>query len=214
MMSQRNRGLYRGVILLVLLLSVTGVWYVSMSPSSPPPELVGVLRPAPKILKPVKLIDQNGAVSITRLFKDKWSFVFFGYTSCPDICPTTLHVLNTVTDMLGKDNAELLPDTQVVFISVDPMRDTVADLADYVKFFNRDFVGLTGDQKNIDNITQQFGAGYILEEETAPGQYMVAHTSAVFLVTPELGLVAAFSQPHNPKTIVAQYKKIRAYLSE
>lgn len=214
MMPQRNRGLYRGAILLVLLLSVTGVWYVSTSPSSPPPELVGVLRPAPKMLKPVELIDQNGAEVNTQLFKDKWSFVFFGYTSCPDICPTTLHVLNAVTEMLGKDNAELLPDTQVVFISVDPGRDTVTDLADYVKFFNRDFVGLTGDKKNIDNITQQFGAGYILEEETAPGQYMVAHTSAVFLVAPESGLVAAFSQPHNPKTIVAQYKKIRAYISE
>lgn len=214
MMPQRNRGLYRGAILLVLLLSVTGVWYVSTTPSSAPPELVGVLRPAPKMLKPVELIDQNGAVADTRIFKDKWSFVFFGYTSCPDICPTTLHVLNAVTDMLAKDNAELSADTQVVFISVDPMRDTVADLADYVKFFNRDFVGLTGEQKNIDNITQQFGAGYILEEETAPGQYLVAHTSAVFLVAPESGLVAAFSQPHNPKTIVAQYKKIRAYISE
>lgn len=214
MMPQRNKGLYRGAILLVLLLSVTGVWYASMSPTSPPPELVGVLRPAPKMLKPVELIDQNGAVANTQLFKDKWSFVFFGYTSCPDICPTTLHVLNAVTNMLGKEKAELLPDTQVIFISVDPMRDTVTDLADYVRFFNRDFVGLTGDQKNIDNITQQFGAGYIREEESAPGQYTVAHTSAVFLVTPDLGLVAAFSQPHNPKTIVAQYEKIRAFISE
>ncbi|MDH5611494.1 MAG: SCO family protein [Gammaproteobacteria bacterium] len=175
---------------------------------------MGVLRPDPRQLKSFELIDQNGKVINQQMFKNKWSFVFFGYTSCPDICPTTLHTLNSVIAMLAKNDNKLLLDAQVVFVSVDPERDTVAMLADYMAFFNRDFIGITGDKKNIDNITQQFGAGYMMDEEIAPGQYQVSHTSAIFLVTPDNKLVAAFSQPHIPGTIVSQYKKIRDYLSK
>ncbi|MCW8831504.1 MAG: SCO family protein, partial [Gammaproteobacteria bacterium] len=159
-----------------------------------------------------ELVDQKGGPVNEHMFKDKWSFVFFGYTSCPDICPTTLHVLNTVTEKLAVQDRTLLLDAQVVFISVDPDRDNLDMLAEYMAYFNESFIGITGDKNNIDNITRQFGAGYMMEEETAPGEYLVGHTSAIFLVSPDTKLVAAFSQPHNPGTIVSLYKKVRSYL--
>lgn len=211
----KNSLLFKSVILLVLLLSISAVWYVGTQNSSPPQALVGVLRSMPVRLNSFELTDQNGQGVSEQIFKNKWSFVFFGYTSCPDICPATLYILDSVMAALAKKEAsQSAKDVQVVFVSVDPERDTLAALADYMAFFNPDFIGMTGDKKNVDNMTRQFGAGYVIEEETAPGQYAVAHTSAVFLVTPDGELVAAFSQPHIPRTMVSQYEEIRTYLSK
>jgi protein SCO1/2 len=104
-------------------------------------------------------------------------------------------------------------DMQVVFVSVDPDRDTVEKLADYITYFNKDFIGTTASKEKIDKVAQQFGAGYIMEAETSAGVYNVSHTSAIFLVDPYGRLVASFSQPHQPTTITTQYQKIRKYFS-
>jgi len=144
-------------------------------------------------------------------FKGKWTLDFFGYTSCPDICPATLYVLNSVQGLLEDETGEVPDDMQVVFISVDPERDTTEKLAAYITHFNKKFIGATADKTEIDKLTRQFGAGYILEPETAPGHYLVAHTSAIFLVDPFGRLIASFSQPHYPKTITSQFQKIQAY---
>jgi protein SCO1/2 len=212
MVQQKSSFLIKLVVFFLLLLSLAIVWERSFQKPVVPQALQGVLRPEPRSLKPFELVDQNESLINEEIFKNKWSFVFFGYMSCPDVCPVTLHVLNTVTDMLKKKDAELLLDTQVIFVSVDPARDTADKLLDYVTFFNREFIGVTGDKKNIDNITQQFNAGYMRGQEIAPGEYLVSHTSAVFLVAPDAALVASFSQPHIPGTIVSQYEAIRMYL--
>lgn len=194
-----------GLFLLVML-----VTYILVKPNAPPPELEGVLRPEFKQLQPFKLTDHNSTPFNETRLKGKWTFVFFGYTYCPDICPTTLAVLNSVQSSV--DDATPA-DMQVLFVSVDPERDTSKTLASYVAHFNKEFTGATADKTEIDKLARQFGAGYVLEEETAPGEYMVAHTSAIFLVDPFGRLVASFSQPHYPATITSQYNKIRAYFS-
>lgn len=211
MTSIKSSLLAKGVIIFILLSSTAMIWNVMTRPSGQPQELAGVLRAQPKTLETFELVDQNGTLVNDQIFKDKWSFVFFGYTSCPDICPTTLHVLNTVMDMLGKQSGSGL-DVQTVFVSVDPARDTTEKLSEYMDYFNKDFIGLTGDKEGIDNITQQFGAGYMMEEETSPGHYAVGHTSAIFLVDKAKNLVAAFSLPHYPETIISQYQAVREYI--
>ena len=113
--------------------------------------------------------------------------------------------------MLEDETGEVPADMQVVFISVDPERDTTEKLAAYITHFNSKFIGATSAKTEIDKLTRQFGAGYILEPETAPGQYLVAHTSAIFLVDPFGRLVASFSQPHYATTITSQYQKIQQY---
>lgn len=198
-------------LFLLFMLSV----YLKSSPSigmvSRPPELEGVLRTQYKPIKSFQLVDHNNVIFNEAKFKGKWTFIFFGYMSCPDICPTTLSVLNAVQNLLDEQNIEKM---QVLFISVDPGRDTNKLLASYVEFFNKNFIGATADKAEIDNVTRQFGAGYEIEAETAPGQYLVAHTSAIFLVDQFGRLVATFSQPHYSKTIASLYRKIRAYLLE
>ena len=199
------------VLLFGLFLTVMLVTYLLVRPAAPPPELQGVLRPEFRLLNPFKLTDHNNAVFNQERLKGKWTLVFFGYTSCPDICPATLYVLNSVQGLLEDETGDVPADMQVVFVSVDPQRDTTEKLASYITHFNKKFIGATADKTEIDRLTRQFGAGYILEAETAPDQYLVAHTSAIFLVDPFGRLVASFSQPHYPKTITSQYQKIQNY---
>lgn len=199
------------LLLFGLFLIVMLVTYMLVRPPAPPPELVGVLRPEFRLLQPFELIDHNKAVFDQKRLKGKWTLVFFGYTSCPDICPATLYVLNSVQARLEDETGEVPADMQVLFVSVDPARDTTEKLAAYITHFNKKFIGATADKAAIDKLTRQFGAGYILEPETTPGHYLVAHTSAIFLVDPFGRLVASFSQPHYPKTIASQYQKIQEY---
>lgn len=207
---QEKKPLPVGTLLLFLLwggLLALMLWW--MYPEKPiPPELQGVLRPHPKYLQPFELVDQQNRPYTEARLRDRWSFVFFGYTYCPDICPTTLATLNSVTKKLKSESIGMA-DQQVVFVSVDPRRDSPEVVAEYVKYFNPDYLGITGEKSAIDALTSQFNAGYVHEDETQPGQYLVSHTSSIFLVDPELRLVATFPPPHDPDTIVAQYRLIR-----
>ena len=187
--------------------------HLLVKPPAPPPELEGVLRSEFRQLAPFQLQSQNhGPIAETSLH-GKWTFVFFGYLSCPDVCPNTLHELSTFRALLKDETGAEPDDLQVIFVSVDPDRDSTAKLASYVAHFNKKFIGATAGKGAIDRLTRQFGAGYEIEAETSPGQYLVAHTSAIFLVDPYGRLVATFSQPHYASTLLSQYKKISAYFS-
>ncbi len=201
------------IVIFSFFLLVMAVTYVLTKPPERPPELEGVLRPDFRVLQPFELTDQNNAVFDEKRLLDKWSFVFFGYTSCPDVCPATLYILSAIYGQLTDENGKAPDDMQVIFISVDPARDTPEKLAKYVSYYNKDFIGVTGDKTEIDKLARQFGAGYIIEEKTAAGDYNVAHTSAIFLIDPYGRLVANFSQPHRASTITSQYKKIQKYFS-
>ena len=104
---------------------------------------------------------------------------------------------------------EAQTDTQVTFVSVDPERDSLEHLASYISYFNKDFVGATGTQEEIDRFTKKLGAGYKKEAPDESGAYAVTHTSSIFLLNPEGEIIGAFSMPHDPKTIAPQYLQIR-----
>jgi len=200
-----------GTLLLFLFwgLLLAAVFFWMLPDKSVSPELVGVLRPEPRPLQAFELTDQyRQPFSLERL-QGEWSFVFFGYTSCPDICPTTLSTLTGVVRKL-QANPQDPANIQVVFVSVDPQRDTPEFIEKYLKYFDEAFLGITGTQQDIDSLTRQFGAGYMKEPDTAPGQYLVSHTSSIFLVDPHGRLLAAFSPPHDPGTIADQFRQIRS----
>jgi protein SCO1/2 len=191
-----------------LLLAAVFFWMLP-DKKTVPPELQSVLRPEPKPLQAFSLTDQHQQpVNLERL-QGKWSLVFFGYTYCPDICPTTLSTLTRVIRQLQND-PQGPANIQVIFVSVDPQRDTPEVIEGYLKYFNEAFVGITGTQQGIDDLSRQFGAGYMKEPDTTPGQYLVSHTSSIFLVDPQGRLLASFSPPHDPNTIVDQFQQIRA----
>jgi len=200
-----------GTLLLFLFwgLLLLAVVYWMLPGKSVPPELQSVLRPAPKPLQAFELADQHRRPFDLEHLNGKWSFVFFGYTSCPDICPTTLSTLSGVMKKLQAD-PQGLSDIQVVFVSVDPQRDTPDVIAGYLKYFDKAFLGITGSQQDIDSLARQFGAAYMKEPETTSGHYLVSHTSSIFLVDPRGRLLASFSPPHDPGTIVGQFRQIRS----
>lgn len=196
------------LISLAVLVMVAAFVVVKVSKPSIPPELIGVLRPQVSLIREFQLTDQHGEKFDNQSLNGKWSFVFFGYTFCPDICPTTLAVLTAMQKQL-QHAPEIWSDTQVVFVSVDPERDTQEILANYMDFFNKEFYAVTGSRSEIDKLTRQFGAGYIIEPETSPGHYLVSHTGAIFLTDSQGALVASFSMPHDPGLIASLYRQIR-----
>jgi len=200
------------VIFAVFLLVMLATWLL-IKPPQPPPELSGVLRSEYRLLDPFSLTDHQQQTFDQSRLKGKWSMLFFGYLSCPDVCPLTLHELSEFWRLVQDEDGAAPNYLQVVFVSVDPERDSLQRLGDYVRHFNSSFLAVTAEKTRLDRFAHQFGASYVIEEETAPGQYLVAHTSAIFLVDPLGRSVATFSQPHYASTLYAQYRRITQYFN-
>jgi protein SCO1/2 len=158
-----------------------------------------VLRPiSPPISVPAAdFTSVNGAVTTPALFKDHWTLFYIGYTFCPDVCPTELTALAGLLPKLQKS----LPNVhwQIVFLSVDPERDTPKRIADYVHYFDPKFLGITGSRAMIDKVTQPLKAGYRVSPH-APGDniYEIDHDTAYRLISPEGKMVAILPSPHDP----------------
>jgi protein SCO1/2 len=111
-------------------------------------------------------------------FRGKPVLLYFGYTTCPDVCPTTLADLRIAMQELGPDQDTV----QVLFVSVDPERDTAERLQAYLQYFNPSFIGLTGPLRDIEAIASRFGVYFAKNEANSAADYLVDHTSAVLLV--------------------------------
>ncbi len=164
----------------------------------------------PKPVQPFKLIDHHNNPFTQESFKKKWTLMFFGYTHCPDICPTTMQILADVDKRLLKTESELHKDTRVVFISVDPKRDSAAQLAKYVPYFNSSFLGVTGEPEQIKQLTKQLG---IMHMQVKQGEgYLVDHSASILLFGPDAKLHGIFSAPHETERMLQDYIKLRRSL--
>ncbi|MGB1111411.1 MAG: SCO family protein [Gammaproteobacteria bacterium] len=170
---------------------------------------IGTVLPAGKPLPAFELSDQDGNAFTADSFKGKWSFVFFGYTFCPDICPTALATFREVRDRIAGTEAGL-DNVQFVFVSVDPERDSPARLKEYVQFFSPDFQGVTGEREQIDRLVRASGAVYMKVPGGDEKSYLVDHSASVFLMGPDGGLTAFLRAPHDPSKVVPAFEKIRA----
>lgn len=143
-------------------------------------------------------------LDIARL-KGKWTLLFFGYTHCPDVCPTTLTELAETAKQL---DAAILKDTQFVFVSVDPQRDTPDSLAKYVGYFNDQFLGATGSVAALTSLTKQLDSKFSLETDPL-GDPVVNHSSAMLLIDPQVRYYARLKAPHYAEDVRAQYLALR-----
>ena len=172
------------------------------------PDQVITLFPDPKPLTAFALTDDKNRVFDLASLKGKWSFLFFGFTHCPDVCPTTLAVLARARDNIAK-NAAGAEDVQFVFISVDPNRDTAGKLSQYVTYFDTTFLGVTGDDAQIANLAGQLGATYQVAITQGVENYPVYHSMAVFLLDPQARYHAVFTPPHDAEAISRRFKVMR-----
>jgi protein SCO1/2 len=170
-----------------------------------PDSSMGTIWPEPRPLPDFKMFDHQERPFGLAELRGHWTLVFFGYTSCPDICPTTMMTLRGVMAELG--DAENLP--RVVLVSVDPERDDPATLASYVTYFGADFVGVRGPDDQLHKLALAIGAMYEREAPDENGVYDVAHSASIFLVDPAARMFAAFSPPHRPGDIAKRFLEIR-----
>jgi protein SCO1/2 len=172
------------------------------------PNQVITLFPDPKPLTAFALTDHKNRVFDLASLKGKWSFLFFGFTHCPDICPTTLAVLARARDNIAK-NTVGAEDIQFVFISVDPNRDTASKLGQYVNYFDTSFLGVTGNDAQIGNLAGQLGAAYQVAIKPGMENYPVYHSTAVFLLDPRARYHAVFTPPLDAEAISRRFKVVR-----
>lgn len=158
----------------------------------------------------LNLIDYNKQRFDETRFKNRWTFMFFGYTNCPDVCPSTMLVMKSVWAKLPAE-AKAAPTPQMVFVSVDPDRDTPEKLKSYVKFYHPDFLGVTGKADQIDILTRQVGVLYGFDDDPDGKGYTVKHSAQIILVDPAGNMRAVFSPPYKVDDIVRSFVRIRDY---
>jgi len=173
------------------------------------PNIDGLLWPQSKALADFDLEDHRGKAFTLDALKGRWTLLFFGYTHCPDVCPVTLAVLKNAIALMSETGADTAA-PQVVFVSVDPKRDSLEHLGAYVEYFNPRFLGVTGSDANLKAFARQLGVLYVLTEPDANGEYLVDHTAAIFLIDPRGHLVALFQAPHAAATLAQNIPRIQA----
>ena len=210
-----NRSDFRFILLagLVALLSTAAgvsLWRLQQAQPLAAYDSLLVL-PEPRALADFSLVDQDGApFSLDRL-RGRWSLLFFGFTRCPDICPSTLYDLQQVSRSLD-DAAESASTWQVVFVSVDPERDSPARLKEYVSWFDPHFLGVTGAPEQLAPLALRIGVAFRVEEHAAGNQdYAVDHSASVFLTDPQGRLHGVFPAPHDAAAMVRDLAAVLGY---
>jgi len=172
--------------------------FVATKVTTPAEPRSAFILPMPSELPDFSLLDQTGAVVTADTFRGQWDLVFFGFTNCPDICPTTLQTLANAKRELVATGADTLP--RIVLVSVDPERDTPELLGQYVDYFGDDNLAVTGTLEEIKKLTDALGI-YFEKAPTEDGNYGVDHSAAVLVIDPKGEFLALFSTPH----VVADY---------
>lgn len=158
--------------------------------------------PAPRMLNEFRLERGNGSPFLLEDLQGQWSLMFFGFTNCPDVCPDTLALLATAMEELEPKTRAPLP--QVVLVSVDPERDRGSAMDEYVRWFNPEFLAVTGEHDELERLTRQFGVIYYAESpDPESGFYNVDHTAVVLIVDPQGQVVGHFSQPLDIDALIA-----------
>ncbi len=166
------------------------------------PNLSKSVVQAARIGGPFRLIDQNGKVVTDQDMKGKPFLVFFGFTHCPDVCPTTLFDVSEVLRSLGPDADR----TAALFITVDPERDTAASLKDYLSSFDPHMLGLTGDAAALAAVAKEYRV-YYKKVPLEGGDYTMDHTAIVYLMDKQGHFVSPFNLKRKPEASAAELRK-------
>lgn len=211
MNDSRAKGVRKTVFLLVLTMAVILGLFINrlMTPQAISDELLGswgaLAFDKPRRFKQVPLLDKQGGAFDYERLQDKWTLVFFGFTFCPDICPTTMAQLR---DMVATLEPHVQASTQVALVSVDPARDTPEKLREYVNYFSPEFIGLTGEFLNVQRFANQLNAAF----QKVPGggeNYTIDHSGQIMLINPRGDYHGFLKPPFTPDNISRAYSGIR-----
>ena len=194
------------VLLIAVIAMSAGFWLASelRTPDDGHAQLQGTVLKPPRQIQVPELTKQDGTPFTNEDLNGQWSLLFFGYTHCPDICPTTMNVL---AEAKRKSDGDF---PRVVFVTVDPQRDTVDMLGDYVHYFDPEFTGVTGDENMIQALTLQASVLYmkVPGESGNENDYLVDHSSSILMINPQGQLAAFLGAPHTPGSILDSVNKV------
>ena len=201
-MNQRQFSL--SVLVAVILLFMVAAFFLS----KPALDKTGMtLIARSDAISPFELRDQHQQVFDLARLRGKWSLLFFGYTHCPDICPTAMTTLKQVHARMGVHNKN----TQYVFVSLDPERDTPAVLGKYTGYFSQEFLGISGAHGELNRLTQSLGVYYRRATAATGTDYAVDHSAAIFLLDPQARLHALFSAPQDAERMAQQLRSLENF---
>ncbi|MCC7517284.1 MAG: SCO family protein [Pseudomonadales bacterium] len=199
------------VLVLVMAVLVAGFVHRIMQPVIFSKEKMetygGVIFDKPRIFRDPVLIDQDGKPFDKTVLQGKWTLIFFGFTYCPDVCPTTMGVLNKF--YLGLQEKREADGVQIMLVSVDPARDNAKQLRDYVKYFNQDFGGLTGEYMDLVRFTTDLSAGFT-KVPLENGNYLMEHSGNIAVINPRGHFHGFFKPPFDPLRLRLAFNSMRA----
>ena len=208
-MEQKNRIRMTivAIIAFILLVVYGFTWRIGQPVIMSKEELQingAIVLDKPRIFSDFELVDHRREVFNKERMKGIWSIVFFGFSHCPDICPTTLAMLNDTYSKLKDNEKERL---QIVMISLDSERDTVEKLAEYVPYFNKEFIGVTGNKHLIRRLTAELNVAYN-QVPLGGDDYTVDHSTQLILVNPMGHYHGFFKAPHTEITMRSTWRSI------
>ena len=188
------------------LLAAAGGFWLARQLDRPAPQLAsGTWLPSGKPLDPFTLLDTRGQPFTLAQLRGAPALIFFGFTHCPDVCPTTLAKLAALSARRG------VPPLRVLFVSIDPERDTPAALARYVHAFDPRFEGLTGEPAALRSLAARFGV-VMNRVELPGGDYTMDHSAVLFLTDRAGRIVAVFTPPFEVAALAADLERAAPYL--
>lgn len=190
--------------MMVLSIAIGLIGWRMFNPQQPPPTAKQLGQAL--VRSDFRLIDHLGQKVVAENYFGKWQLVFFGYTFCPDVCPTTLSIISQAMEILGEGADKVVP----LFISVDPDRDTPEVLAKYVQAFGSRMVGLTGTPEQVSAAAQAFRIFYSkVPQKGLPDGYLMGHSGVIYLMTPDGTYEASFSHERDTSETIAAAIKMR-----
>ena len=195
------------ILIVVLVLLVAAMFVLPRGQRGAAPQNATEL-PQPMALADVRFIDQSGRETHFSDYKGDFTLLFFGFTNCPDVCPLTLQLLAQVRADIASRAPRFTP--RVLFVSVDPGRDTPERIAAYLKGFDPAFAGVTASDADLAPLLAQLGVAVEKEHDhSGGGHYNVVHNSAIYVLDPNADWIAVSTGPHDPKVFASDYLRIR-----
>ena len=213
-----------GLFILIVLAVVAGILFAVRKPALNI-DVLGVRCLSPPVkISPFTLIDQNGQVFDSITLSGSWTLAVIGYTYCPDVCPTALREMSSFFKQYNRSK-ENLKAPRFVFFSVDPFRDTPEVLKEYMNYFSKDFIGLTGKPEVVDKVVKNLGLFYTYEDskgafirdllhKPSDDGYSVIHYSGLLFISPKVELVATMQPPFEADSVLTVFQSLRSYYGE